>query len=111
MASLLGKDADFLNRAAWALATATVDEIRDGRAPLLAARSACELVAYQRPDYLDTLAAAYAEAEDYSSAVKATESALNRGGEHTGAYAKHAETFRAGRPWRDYGAPSVQEQQ
>lgn len=108
--SEVSKNADFLNRAAWALATATVDELRDGRAALMAARSACEIVSYQTPEYLDTLAAAYAEAGDYLSAVKAVESALQHGGEHAGEYARHAAEFRAGRPWRDYGPSSAPDQ-
>jgi tetratricopeptide (TPR) repeat protein len=51
------------------LATCNVEEVRDGRRAVMEATAACELTGWQDPDCLDTLAAAQAEAGDFTSAV------------------------------------------
>ena len=44
--------------------------LRDGKAAVEAATRACELIAWKKASYLDTLAAASAEAADFAAAVK-----------------------------------------
>ncbi len=51
------------------LATCTVENVRDGQRAVAFATRACELTRWQDPDCLDTLAAAYAEAGNFESAV------------------------------------------
>jgi tetratricopeptide (TPR) repeat protein len=56
--------------AAWALATSSHPELRDGQAAIRLATHACEGSGYRNTRYLETLAAAYAESGDFAQAVK-----------------------------------------
>jgi tetratricopeptide (TPR) repeat protein len=51
-------------------ATCPVPTTRDGQRAIDAARKACEMAKWQNPTYLATLAAAYAEANQFDDAVK-----------------------------------------
>lgn len=66
---LNAKDADAFNALAWLQATCPLDEIRDGKAAVANALQACELTNYKSAGFLDTLAAAYAEAGDFEKAI------------------------------------------
>jgi tetratricopeptide (TPR) repeat protein len=55
---------------AWLLATAWEASIRDGKRAVALATKACELTEWKNAGYLDTLAAAYAEAGQLPEAVK-----------------------------------------
>jgi tetratricopeptide (TPR) repeat protein len=60
------------NGRAWLRATCTDAKFRDAPKAVESARKACELTsASRRANYLDTLAAAYADAGDFADAVKA----------------------------------------
>jgi tetratricopeptide (TPR) repeat protein len=59
-----------LNSTAWLLATCGDSHVRDARRALELAARACELTGYRNHLCLDTLAAAYAEAGDFTGAVR-----------------------------------------
>jgi tetratricopeptide (TPR) repeat protein len=68
-----------LDEIAWLLATYPDSKSRDGTEAVRLAERACALSDRRVPAFLDTLAAAYAEAGDFPRAVAAGEEALNRG--------------------------------
>jgi tetratricopeptide (TPR) repeat protein len=64
------------SREAWTLATAADAAGRNGALAVRLAEQACEAADYERAEYLDALAAAYAEAGRFSDAVDAARRAL-----------------------------------
>ena len=68
-ARLNAKDDYALNAWAWLCATCAEAPVRDGRAAVEAAKKACELSGWKRYSYVDTLAAACAEAGAFEQAV------------------------------------------
>ena len=58
------------NDLAWLRATCPDDQYRNGTAAVQHAREACELSQFKDWNYLDTLAAAYAETEDFANAIE-----------------------------------------
>jgi tetratricopeptide (TPR) repeat protein len=64
------------NRLAWSLATSSDAKARNGALACLLAEEACEATGFQRPEFLDTLAAAYAETGRYPEAVATLQKAL-----------------------------------
>lgn len=73
---LAPQDVRVLNNIAWLQATCPEDSERDGEAAVDAARQACELTKWKNKSYIDTLAAAYAEAGYFGKAVNFEERAI-----------------------------------
>lgn len=66
---------EVLNNFAWLLATCPDANIRDGARAVQLAERACELTNYQKPVFIGTLAAAYAEAGRFDDAIAAAQKA------------------------------------
>jgi len=68
-------DTEALNNLAWILATCPDGRLRNGTEAIRLAEHACELTHHIEPVFLETLAAAYAEAGQFPEAVTAAEKA------------------------------------
>ena len=65
-----------LNARAWFLATYPIEEARDGRQALADALESCRHSEWKTADFIDTLAAAYAESGDYEQAIQTQQRAI-----------------------------------
>lgn len=92
------------NQLAWIQATCSEAAIRDGKEAVAAARKACVLTAWKQWSWIDTLAAAYAEAGDFKRALEFEEQALRTGppgqADQKGIRERIA-LYRQSRPFRD----------
>ena len=93
-----------MNNLAWVLAVSKVDGVREPMEAIRLAERVCELTKNMRPDFLDTLAVAYASAGRFSDALdtgkKAMELAQSSGNEKLASEIKdHLDLFKAGKPY------------
>lgn len=89
------------NNLAWLLATCPEAEIRDGKAAVEAATKACELTEFSNARFLDTLAAAHAEAGDFEEAVKRAKQAIEFADENSRTpIESRLELYKAGHSFR-----------
>jgi tetratricopeptide (TPR) repeat protein len=65
----------YRNRA-WILANGPAGPLRDGKKAVESASRGCDLTDWKDPNYLDTLAASYAEAGDFDAAVRTQSRAI-----------------------------------
>jgi protein O-mannosyl-transferase len=95
---------DALRSLAWLLATSPEQKVRNGAQAVVVAERANQVTGYENPIALDTLAAAYAEAGRFDSAV-ATESRAQEMARAAGKdaladrFAARLELYRAGKPF------------
>jgi cytochrome c-type biogenesis protein CcmH/NrfG len=95
-------DPVLLNSLAWARATCPDDRVRDGAAAVADAARACEITDHRTFDYLDTLAAAYAEAGRFADAVSVQERVLEQvPGDRKAEYEARLALYRGGAPYRE----------
>ena len=75
--------------------------MRNGEIAIKLARAACELSQWRDPAYIDTLAAAYAEAGQFGDAVKWQEEAVKQlGGQPSSQERARLALYRQGLPYR-----------
>ena len=90
------------NKLSWPLATCPDDSIRNGRLAIKKATRACELTDWNDANYLDTLAAAYAEAGNYDRAKEYQRQAIDLATDSMKPeLKKHLDLYESGKPYRD----------
>jgi tetratricopeptide (TPR) repeat protein len=95
-----------LKNLAWILATTEDAKLHNPTDAIKYAQRACELTGYNRADFLDTLAAAYAAAGNFGEAVETTEKALKLAEEAkekklAEEIQKRLELYKASRPYHE----------
>lgn len=93
-----------LNNLAWLLATCPDGKYRDGPEAVRLSEQACTLTSYRQPVLLGTLAAAFAEAGDFTNAVNVTRNAIQlateSGSERLATYHQQMlKLYQSGRPF------------
>jgi tetratricopeptide (TPR) repeat protein len=98
-----GGEPSGFNNMAWILASSPNTAIRDGAKAIEHAEKAVAMTQRQNPNYLETLAAAYAEAGKFEKAVTTQKEAMSllRTDEQKAKYAPKLELFEARQPFRD----------
>ena len=86
---------------AWLYATCPDPAFRNGKQAVADATAACKIDSWDNWDYIDTLAAAYAETGDFKNAIKFEEKALRKAGrEDTKSAQARLALYQQQRPFR-----------
>jgi tetratricopeptide (TPR) repeat protein len=88
------------DRRAWLLATSPLEMMRNGKLAVMEARRACELTSWKAPWFFPALAAAYAEAGDFASAISWEQKARESGTRQFGSDKDPLTFYKAGKPFR-----------
>jgi tetratricopeptide (TPR) repeat protein len=97
------ENSDSLNNLAWLLSTCPDATLRDGKRAVELATHACDLTERENPSFLDTLAAASAEAGDFKAAAETQREAiglLSKGDARAKDYRSRLELYEANRAFR-----------
>ncbi len=91
------------NASAWLWATCSDERYRDGAKAVANATKACEFSAWKDGEYIDTLAAAYAESGDFANAIKWAEKAIELATAESDKdeMQERLELYKADSPYRD----------
>jgi hypothetical protein len=93
------------NDLASTLATTNADRLRNGKRAVELATRACELSEWKDPDFLDTLASAYAEIGNFGEAVKWQQDAIRKVRENSPSdleeYLDRLMLYESGKPFRE----------
>jgi tetratricopeptide (TPR) repeat protein len=96
------ENSGILNNLAWVLATSPDEKLRDGARSIELAKKACEVTRYKEPHILSTLAAGYAETNDFDSAVQWSTKAVALGKDDLKEQLeKELENYQQKKPWRE----------
>jgi tetratricopeptide (TPR) repeat protein len=98
------EDSHVLNNLAWVLATSSDDSIRNAKRSIEIGLKACEVTKYLKPHILSTLAAGYAEAGEWETAIKWSTKAVELSKQEADISEqldKELESYKAKKPWRE----------
>jgi len=102
------EDSHMLNNLAWVLATSPDDDVRDAKRSIEVGTKASEVTKYEAPHILSTLAAGYAEAGDWETAIKWSSKAVELGEKAdktmedvSDQLKKELESYKQKKPWRE----------
>ncbi|QDT89475.1 Lipoprotein NlpI precursor [Gimesia algae] len=89
------------NGVSWIRSTCPDPQYRDGNAAVESGKKACELSRWRNPEYLDTLAAAYAENNDFEQSIKYQKRAiqLSDGDSSREEFESRLKLYQAGKPY------------
>jgi len=100
-------DSFAFNQRGWLRATSLDDAVRDGSLAIADATKACEMTEWKHAGNLDTLAAAYAEANDFPQALLWQQKAidLSEDDEDKQEYHSHLDLYQSSKPLRSSPEP------
>jgi len=100
-----GTSHSIVDRLARILATRPDESVRDGKRAVEFATRACEMTGWKQAVYLDTLAAAYAEAGEFETACEQIERAIPLAPDSTAEaeFRERLSLYRSGKPYREDG--------